>query len=261
VEKSHLDKQLASEGCALLQRDASKDHNNSYLNLALELGPYANDSSLINARDRDILVTYLREAVKRWERNIPVESNLAGYHLLLELDSSNTPLYRSRVIKWEKIKIERDHLKRLRDLASQEKYLLIFREYYYSARYWGLKHDANENEWRDLATADFDRRSQLLQAWLAQEEVPKPMLPGNGPVISARFLWMGQYLFSPPNDKNPAYDDWRAELNQTAKNYLPHLVDTILKLPNMPEEIRVLLADYTADFLEDAGLRRRSARA
>jgi len=261
VAKSIADERLYHESCSLLQRDASQDRNSSYLNLALELAPFA-DSSTMSTSDRNILADYVRQAIKKWEDSISVESNLASYRLLLVLDKPNKNLYLEHVIKWEKIKIGRDHRKRLRDLANQEKYLLIFREYYESARYWGLMHDVNEREWRDLATADFDRRGALLQSWLAEDrDVPKPMQPANGPVVSARFLWIGQYLFSPPNDKNPAYDDWRVEFNQTAKTYLPHLVDTILKLPTMPEEVRTLLAHYSLGFLEETGLRTRFAKA
>lgn len=261
VAKSNANDWLYREGCSLLQRDASKDRNSSYLNLALELGS-SSDSSIMSAEDRDILASYLRGAIKKWEDNISVDSNLASYRLLLALDNPNKTMYLEHVIKWDKIKIERDHRKRLRELASQEKYLLVFREYYDSARYWGLKHDLTETEWRDLATADFNRRTALLASWLAEERnVPRPVLPGNGAVVSARFLWMGQYLFSPPNDTNPAYDDWRIEVNQIAKTYLPHLVDTILKLPAMPEEVRTLLAHYSLGFLEETGLRTRPVTA
>lgn len=249
---------VRDEACALLRREPAKDKFTSFFHLAVTLGQHAAAANL-GERERSTLFEYLRNAIRHWEPSVSANSNLAAYRLLASLDSASRDTYLTGLMKWEKIKIERDHLKRLRELAKNEKYLLVFREYFDSAVFWGLKSDATDEEWMSFAKGDFTQRTEVLRSWVGEGAVvPQPIASNDGPLISARFLWIGQYLSLPPNDKNPAFQDHRTAFNQAAKNRLPDLLDGILRLPGMPEEVRSLLSHYSGGLLEEAGIRKRS---
>jgi hypothetical protein len=249
---------IGGEACAVLHRDPAKDDFTSFFHLAVTLGQHATAAKL-GVGERSTVFEYLRNAVRRWETSVSADSNLAAFRLLASLDASNRHTYLEGLMKWEKIKIERDHLKRLRELARNGKYLLIFREYFDLAAFWGLKNDATDNEWMSFAKADFTRRTEILRAWVAEGAVvPRPIASNGPPLISAKFLWIGLYLFFPPNDKNPDFDDHRIAFNRAAKIRLPDLLDRILRLPDMPEEVRLLLSHYSGGLLEEAGIRKRS---
>jgi hypothetical protein len=181
--------------------------------------------------------------------------------VLLTLDTSHQAEYLAREIRWENIKIDRDHRRRLRELARQEKYLLIFRDYFESATFWGLKPDCSDEEWDKYANADLPHRSEILQQWLAEgAHVPLPIASREGPLVSGRFLWIGRYLFSPPNDKDPGLKPYQEAFNRAAKDSLADLLEGILRLPHMPEEIRALLGHYSGELLKEVGLRRMAAQ-
>lgn len=251
-------RKVRDEACAVLRRDPAKDGYSSFFQLAVTLGQHATAANL-GQSERSVLFGYLRNAVRHWEPSVSADSNLAAYRVLASLDSTGRQTYLTGLMKWEKIKIERDHLKRLRELARNEKYLLIFRAYFDSAVFWGLKTDASDEEWMSFAKADFTERTEVVQRWVAEGAVvPQPIASNDGPLISARFLWIGQYLFWPPNDRNPAFEDHRTAFDQVAKSHLRDLLDGILQLPDMPPEVRSLLSHYSGGLLEAAGIRKRS---
>jgi hypothetical protein len=254
IRKGRPGQRTWSEAYAALERDPWKDEFTSYLLLAIELG--ADDAEYKpNEQQRSTLVAYLKDGIRALGGSHSAEINISAYRSLSRLDPTNRIEFRSSLIYWEKIKTVRDHLKRLRELAEQKRYLIIFWEYYTSTYYWGLETDASGQQWRDYKIGDFEQRTATLHTWVSEGTiVPEPFVPNRGPVISSRFLWIGYYLFSPPNDIKPEYENARLRFAEAARRNLPHLVDIILKLPEMPAELHDLFAYYSKQLLREVGL-------
>lgn len=239
---------------SLLQHDPSTDETTSYLNLALSVAENIEESAA-GPQQRAELVYYLQRSVTRWESLMSVEANLRVYQRLSQLDLANSYRYEGDIQKWEKIRIERDHLDRLPELVDQKKFFLIFHEYYDSARFWGLGTDASREEWREFARANNQQRREYIRSWIEEGGViPQPLLGPQHSAVSARFLWTGYRLFSPPFYDDPLYEDYRSQFNDLAKDSLSDLSDAILRLPKIPSGIRDLMAYHSRQLLSYAGI-------
>src|SRR5258708_3686831 len=254
IEKGLASAMTLTKAYGALDHDADEDSASAHLHLAMELAEQIKDDNA-DRKQRSIVLEYLKGGIHKWEPYSTVETNLAVYRLLTQLDENNRGSYISRLVKWQKIKIERDHLKLLRQLANQRKYLLIFREYCDSASFWGLRSDPPEEGWRSFARSDFNTGSELWRSWSANgSRVPNPLMSKSHAVVSAKFLSIGYCLFSPPNITDPRYDLERSQFDEAAKKALPELLRLILGLPGMPKEIRDLLAYHSTQLFTSAGL-------
>ena len=260
VTKGNPTDRTYREAYSVLRRDPFADQFNTFMNLAVDLAQHAVRVKPAND-DHATLVTYMSGGIVKWEARESATGNLRAYRLLRALDSGNQHFYAAKIDKWEKIKIEQDHTKRLRQLAQQEKYLLIFREYCDSALHWGLRHDGDNGMFSQYEKAGFAGRTELLENWVAEERgiVPEPIVSPDPLVVSSKFLWIGHTLFAPPADKDSSYDKYRVRFDDAAKKNLTDLLDGILRLPYIPDDVRGLLSIYSAQFLEDAGLRTKVA--
>lgn len=246
------------EAYDVLQRDPLADDFNTFMNLAVDLAQHAVRTKPAN-NDQATLVNYMRGGMVKWEASRSAAGNILAYRLLFALDSSRQYVYAAKIDEWEKIKIEQDHTKRLRELAQREKYLLIFREYCGSAIYWGLQEDEGQERFIQYEKSGFVGRQELLRNWVTEDcVVPQPIVSLDPLVVSAKFLWIGQTLFAPPADKDSGYDKYRVWFDDAAKKNLTGLLDGILRLPHIPPDVRNLLSKYSAQFLEDTGLRTRA---
>jgi hypothetical protein len=239
---------------SLLGHDPLQDETTSQFLLAMALAKHSDENKL-TPQQRAALISYLARSLTKWEEQMLVEINVMAYHLLAQLDRPHWHIYEAALMKWQKIKIERDHLERLPEFGQQKKYYLIFYEYYDSAHFWDLPDDGSKEQWREFWRADTSKRKRFMQAWIDDgAEVPAPLLGAHGSIVSATFLWIGYRLFSPPFYDDPTYEDHRKHFNKAAKDALPAMIEAILLLPKMPGEIRALLAYYSKQVLSYAGL-------
>jgi hypothetical protein len=239
---------------SLLEHDPLTDETTAYYFLAMALVEQRDESELSHEQ-RVALIQYLNRASKKWEKQMRVEINLTAYQLLAKFDSANRSLYDSSLLRWEKIKIERDHLALLPELVQQKKYFLIFNEYYDSARFWGLQTDGSREQWQEFRRADIFARREFVKAWIERgAALPAPLLGPQRSIVSANFLWVGYRLFSPPFYDDDTYEEHRENFNNASKGALCQLSDTILRLPDMPPEVKALLAYHSKQLLSYAGL-------
>jgi hypothetical protein len=80
--------------------------------------------------------------------------------------------------------------------------------------------------------------------------VPSPWAElGRQPVVSAKFLYLGHYLFSPPNDEDRTLDGDRQRFDEGARRALPKLLEMVVDLPELPAAIKELVASFSKRFL------------
>ena len=90
--------------------------------------------------------------------------------------------------------------------------------------------------------------------------MPAPLLGPQHALVSARFLWVGYRLFSPPFYDDPKYEDYRRDFNQVARESLRDLTEVILRLPNLPPGIHGLLAYHSKQLLSYAGVAEKESK-
>ena len=254
IQKGHPRKDHWQLARSLLRHDPRTDRATSYFSLAMTIAEHIGESDS-SPDDQVALVGYLQRSVKQWEKQVPVETTLMAYQLLSRLDKSNPYGYVADMVKWQKIKIERDHIERLPALVEQKKYFLIFYEYYNSVHYWGLENDSPGEGWRQFSRASTDERRELIANWIAEgANVPAPLVGLRHEMVSAKFLWVGFRLFSPPFYDDPKYENYRQNFNRVAKDSLRDLSDVILKLSNLPLEVHSLLVYHAKQLRSYAGM-------
>ena len=75
-----------------------------------------------NTKKRDTVLRYVSRSLPRWEHLMPAETNLRADQLLTNLNGNNGVIYDLGLKKWQKIKIERDHLALLPESLKNKKY-------------------------------------------------------------------------------------------------------------------------------------------
>ncbi len=254
IQKGHPRKNHWQLARSLLQHDPRTDQATSYFNLAMTVAEHIEESGS-SPEEHAALLSYLQRSVTQWEKQVSVETNLTAYQLLSRLDKSNPYRYNDDLFKWQKIKIERDHIEHLPQLVEQKKYFLIFYEYYNSVQFWGLRNDGPAEDWRRFKRANTDERRELIANWIAEgSNVPAPLLGPQHDLVSARFLWVGYRLFSPPFYDDPKYEDYRKAFNIAARDALHDLSEAILQLRNLPREVHDLLTYHSRQLLSYAGV-------
>jgi hypothetical protein len=258
IQKGHPRKDHWQIARALLQHDPLTDETTSYFSLAMTIAEHVEESDP-KPDERAALVGYLQRSVTHWEKLMPAETNLRAYQALSKLNKSGS--YDSDLTKWLKIKIERDHIENLPELVEQKKFFLLFYEYYNSVHFWGLKNDGSAEGWRQFRRANINEQKEVIVTWIAEgANVPAPLLGPRHDLVSARFLWVGYRLFSPPFYDDPKYEAYRREINRVARDSLRDLSEVILRLPNLPSGIHELLAYHSKQLLSYAGAAEKGSK-
>jgi hypothetical protein len=150
-------------------------------------------------------------------------------------------------MRWQMIKIERDHLRRLPIMAAQGEYFLRFYDYFESMVFWGMCTEIDHNEFYDQINIPPEDKLAYLHAWKASgAEVPNPWAtPINQRCVSSEFLCLGYFLFNPPASNDSQFNDDRHRVNISAQRTLQDLVRAICTLPNLPHSIRKLLQQFS----------------
>jgi hypothetical protein len=235
----------------ILQRDAQKDPVNSFFYLALSVAERLNPAAHADA-PLPGAVLYIRTGIHKWESSLPAESNLEAYGILHEFTGRSEDGYEAKLEHWSRIKMYRDQLRLIPELAVHGDYFLIFQEYCKSLRAWGLALDV---PWSELSSSLRLDKQHLVESALRWRDgprmIPEPM-PGrdSSRVVSGEFLFLGFLFLSDPVRGDPRFDGARAEINKMAQRSLPDLFDSILKLERLPLGVKRLVGDFMNRFEE-----------
>lgn len=238
------DSRLEKEIISILDRDHQDDSYNSYLNLALALLEKHINADVFDDRN-EIPLMYLTNSIERWESKESVESNLRIFYVLYRLseDRDEKNKYKSDLEKWHLHKLRRDLLQRLPDLLKQGQFFLVFQDHFRSMKDWGLRTDMSASDFMEQININEKEKVARATSWKKSgASVPDPL---NGNVVSGDFLYLGFYIFTPPNAQNPNFDDERYEFNKKASEALFDLIDLIAELPELPASIKSLLQNYS----------------
>jgi hypothetical protein len=247
LDHGYVTPEVVGESVALLHREPGKDTFNAYHLLAFSLLSRVLEPPPPGDQRRAALA-YLQGSIGKWEGESSADLNLGVFQTLSRLDPPGRQNYQQHLLKWQTIKLQRDHLQRLPQLIQQGRYFLIFREYFRSMLYWGLALDTPWEEFHASLEATPDRRRALLGEWKAGGgAIPNPThSAGRQDVIAAEFLRLGEYLFSPPSDQDQAFAPDRQGFDEAARNHLGVLLGMIVRLPNLPRPVGQLLRNYAA---------------
>jgi hypothetical protein len=234
----------------ILDRDPLLDDSNTYLRLAVSICQWLVDEDRSN--EAAIPVGYLKTAIERWKPTHTAEDNCEVYRLLYSLDTESSQQYLGELMKWEDIKIQRDHLKRIPELMKEGAYFHVFEYYFRTMRFWGLETDIPRKSLLSQIHASECEKDKMFLEWHAGSRVvPEPLVKrGDEVVLSSQFLILGHILFSAPRDLNPAFDQGRAGFDLAARRSLPNLLELISSLPSLPTSIKQLLEKYSNRFYE-----------
>ena len=236
---------LGREAAALLERDAT-DNVNTYHLLALTLASRSSQP-LQPGDDRRSAVRYLKGSIGRWESASSAEHNLGVYQTLLRLDPSDRARYEEQILRWHTVQIERDHLQRFPEMAQQGLFFLIFLEYFRTMLFWGLPLDLSPDDYQAHIRIPGGAKLARVNEWKAAgARVPAPIHSvERRHVLSAEFLYLGESLFTAPNDRDPGLAPERDAFNEAAKGSLEDLLRLIVGLPGLPPAISGLLRSYS----------------
>jgi hypothetical protein len=156
--------------------------------------------------------------------------------------------YYREIEAWQEIKIQRDHLQRLPELAKQGKFFLIFVDYYQSMKFWGLRTElADEEYFSRISIPPNEKRKRATEWRRTGGQVPQPLI---GRHLSSEFLYLGYYIFNPPVDSDVDFNEARTNFNQIAARFFPNLLELIIGLRDLPEPIKRLLQTYARSLHE-----------
>jgi hypothetical protein len=191
-------------------------------------------------------LSYLEKGVTQWEGRITADAAVDVYKLLARLDPNGMSKYLAEVQKWEYVRLHREHLKRIPELAKNGQFFILFQDYWNAMRFWGLATDTSAKELRPLLVMSPAERRGVATEWKrAAGRVPTPLVRrGSEIYIVAEFLRLGICLFSPPNDTDDDFNRGREQLNAAAGAALPMLLTAVVALPGLPEAIKELIARH-----------------
>ena len=241
---SGSDARTRSEAVSILDRDPDKDAYSTWYHLALQ---YATTADSERSADLAGPLSYVERTVARWENQVQAETNLTAYSLLARLHVSKRAEFRQRLIDWQSIIMQRDHLQLLPYLAKVGKFFLIFDSYVRHMTHWGLE--------LTVSPADYHRRRNLpplvrvraASDWRRNGSViPKPLVEQDHTIkVDGEFLLIGSLFFSAPLESEVAYDGERLAFNREARQALPMLIDQVRRLLDLPAAVRDLIENYS----------------
>lgn len=246
INNGYLNDELRCDCLELLDRPAASDQYTTYYNLGVTIAAILVTNDDYDDETADLLATYLKDAIQKWEGEVSSESHIRTYELLQILDPDNESVYYSKVLEWQVKKMRRDLNRKYPDMIRQGQFFPVFREYFNIMRFYGLGLDIPESEYWNQIRIDPDQIRIRANEWkLNGAAVPKPLVrDGMSMVLSADFLCLGHYLYSPPVIMDATFDEHRAQINIVAQQYFNSLLDLIGRIPGLPKEIRNLVADF-----------------
>jgi len=245
LSKHPTDLNLMTESIAALDHDPREDTNSSPLNLASTVVGIVVSSKQKDHVDLEIPLRFLRQAIELYSEEVSVSMNLHVYTLLYNADSAE---YRnghySKKEEWTKNILLTRNLQLLTSaMGTQKQYFLVFRDYYQTMRYWGLKAESVTHE---AATGNGKQAAGFSFAtWLQGDRTPPVPLIGNS--VSTEFLEIGNALFSSPNLEDATLHDSREQFDQVAREIMPKLLTVVIEL-DLPTSIKNLLRAYSERF-------------
>jgi hypothetical protein len=235
---------VREEAERVLRRNPALDTYNTYLYLAIAVLMREGDSA--RARQSPA-VQYLAGAIEQWSRQLPVESNIHVYMLLKSFAATERDVYHQRLVRWQMIKIEQEHVQRLPSLARKQEFFLIFREYFQLMQPWGLESELNPADLHTRLSVHEKSRRERARNWVDQQfrGVAAFVVVEGRHRVSADFLCLGEYLLSPPLDRDEEFHESRDRLNAIARKGLPTLLDRILGLEAIPPFIKQVFEQHS----------------
>ena len=234
------------EGLALLKdRNPEKDDYNTHFLLSLTLAWEFINASRANG-EQQLLASYLKEGIKKWETHSSAETNLQVYQVLYKMDPRNQS-YLSEIQRWTLNKMEADHLKRLPRLLGEGRFFLVFKYYFESMEFWGLTTDISAADLVAKLNVAPETKQKLAGDWKASGGIVPPPLSkqGNMSVVSSSFISLGSYIFSAPIYENSAFDAERHSFDERARSKIPDLFGMIMNLPELPQSIKDLMRNHS----------------
>jgi len=230
---------LLTESLAALDHDAADDRFTCGLLLADHLVRRILKSEQKDHLDLGIPVRYLRNTIERFSDDVTVDVTLRIYTILHAFDSDE---YRNwhyaKKEEWTKNILRTRSLQLLTSaMGSNRQHFLVFRDYYQTMRYWGLRVEGADQE--------SDAGKNRFAEWLEGDRTPPIPLIGNS--VSADFLDIGNKLFSKPYLEDETLNDARVEFDRVAHEIMPKLLTVVIEL-NLPASIKNLLRAYSDRF-------------
>lgn len=258
LSQSPMNSHVRKECAKLLLREVHKDVYSTYFLLALNLAWPCVQTECPDM-EGSAGANYIAASIVRWQYLVSAVSNMRAYWVLALFDSNRREEYVRERSKWELVVLERDHLKRLPELLEKGKFFAVFRDYCDSMLRWGLEADTDREELYRRINLNGEHRKHAVDAWrTAGASIPSAWSARQGGrLVSAEFLSLGHWLFSPPYDKDSALDEERARFDREAQSALPMLLEMIIKLPRLPVAIGELVSNCKARFI---GYTRRGER-
>lgn len=238
----YKDPDLKNESLLLLNRDPKSDLFNTYFHLALKL---AENTKVEQSDDIRVYLEYLKKGITKWQAQNSAEINYNVYKVLYLKDlkdSEKQVKYLWELEKWGHIKLQRDHLERIPQLAKRGRFFLIFQDYCDSMEIYGLPFDLEE---KDLYKTHTETQNPIMTWKLNDGRIPEPIAIFEGCyVVSRKYVSLGRFLYSPPIDQDQNYSEIRTAFDLVAQENLSNLVNLIANLPNLPRSFKDLLLSY-----------------
>jgi len=234
--------EVRREALAVLDGQGRQGAYNSYYLLAIDLAQTWFDLSADPAAAGKV-VQYIKQDLPRWERICPAELNMRVYMTLERLEAGEREAYKSKIVKWQALHWEAEHLKRLPNLVKQGQLYLVFEQYFQWMQFWGLGTDMNHAEFSEFWNQAPHTRETMVAEWhMRGEIVPGPLVKqGNRWVVSSEFLLLGSSLFRPPLESSEQYHTARTNFNDSAGRSFRDLIRLVIDLPNVPPNVAELL--------------------
>jgi hypothetical protein len=249
LPKGDFSPTIKRECIQVLSRDPSVDKFNTYFFLALDIA----SQGVLAAKNEEcgVAASYLRRSIGIWVNNMPANINARVYRVLEQLEPNGQELYHAETVKWELVKLQRDHLRRLPEFLKQGRFFVVFKDYWDAMMWWGLRTELPLNEAYNGLNVDQKSMQRAVRQWKETGGVvPSPWAElGRQTVVSAQFLYLGHYLFSPPNDEDRTLDGDRQRFDEGARRALPKLLEMVVDLPELPAAIKELVASFSKRFL------------
>lgn len=233
---------LRESVAAFRDRDAAQDDVNFPLFLALRLLALKTLPGQDGDLDLQPTVAYLRTAIEKWKSELPAKLNLNIYQTLFDRDQAHREYYFAEMEKWQYNALLGEHLEFLAALVKSNQYFLVFNDYFQTMIHWGLR-----VEGKRATNGSQEDRAKLLREWFDADGTLPPPLEGKS--VSAKFLELGNILFSEPFNDDPTFDEARSGFNQAAHDTMSKLIDIIVELPALPDSIKNLLKAYSQRLL------------
>lgn len=241
---------LLDEATALLRGVSDDGGSNAYLLLASDLALALDGQEDETAGfAMSAAVRVFRDMIYDWQGLLPAEVNIRIFDILTRNARRGSEAYkgyRSSCAYWDAARHERDRVVLLPALVEQGRFFLLFLHYAKALANWNLPLDHPWGEVSRLLSGSGRERPEVLGKWRVEgERVPKPFVEVDGrQSLTSDFLIVGSYIFEPGMECEPGVRTGRERFDQVARSALRSLYALITSSPEIPSEIRSILARH-----------------